>query len=666
MKPVLKRALIVILVVAAAVVAYLLYDNLRGRTTVEKLAGIIHDEDTRVLTGRLQSFLKDDSLQIRERAALAVGRIGGEKSAELLFDLIKDTSLDVASTAAFAIGLTGAKGYSQRLLQQADELPGEVAASAVLSAGRLSDSTQTDFPSQLTAFLANGSPSVREAACYALFYAKGKGQSLALIDLLSTEQDTMVQRAALFTLARLGVGEATSIYFRNLADADPYVRSLCIRGLSASHDPSALQYLAIGLNDVDPGVEAQAVAGLGSKKSVEAARYIYRRLPQVRDENVQTEMIDALQKANFLPATDMINAYLNPGVSPNVLASCLRFYATTQKDRAVNLLDSILLTKPSARVRAAGAEAYGMMEQPLVVPRVAGLFSDPSPQVRSAAFDVLTTLDSSNLEFYINKALADTDFVLQAQAISKIQEKKLVKYIPNLAAMMKKPKEIEPDVRRGIIEALPDLMSALGHDSSLIRILIDGILDKSYIVRRSAAQVYENSLHEDKGKLVPPAETRISEKDIRGALAQYATNPYAEIITNRGKIKLELYFDQAPLTVMNFISLVKSGFYTGLIFHRVVPNFVIQGGDPRGDGWGGPGYYIRCEYSDEPYIKGTVGIATSGKDTGGSQFFITLSPQPHLNARYTVFGQVTSGMDVAEQIVRGDTIQQITIEDGKL
>ena len=307
-----------------------------------------------------------------------------------------------------------------------------------------------------------------------------------------------------------------------------------------------------------------------------------------------------------------------------------------------------------------------MMEQPLVVPRVAGLFSDPSPQVRSAAFDVLTTLDSSNLEFYINKALADTDFVLQAQAISKIQEKKLVKYIPNLAAMMKKPKEIEPDVRRGIIEALPDLMSALGHDSSLIRILIDGILDKSYIVRRSAAQVYENSLHEDKGKLVPPAETRISEKDIRGALAQYATNPYAEIITNRGKIKLELYFDQAPLTVMNFISLVKSGFYTGLIFHRVVPNFVIQGGDPRGDGWGGPGYYIRCEYSDEPYIKGTVGIATSGKDTGGSQFFITLSPQPHLNARYTVFGQVTSGMDVAEQIVRGDTIQQITIEDGKL
>jgi cyclophilin family peptidyl-prolyl cis-trans isomerase len=238
--------------------------------------------------------------------------------------------------------------------------------------------------------------------------------------------------------------------------------------------------------------------------------------------------------------------------------------------------------------------------------------------------------------------------------------------VPNLAAILKKPKDVEPDVRRAIIEALPDLMSVMGHDSSLIRILIDGMLDKSYIVRRSAAQVYESVLHEDKWKLVPPSETRLSEKDIRNALGRYAANPLADIITNRGKIKLELFFDQAPLTVLNFISLVKSGFYTGLIFHRVVPNFVIQGGDPRGDGWGGPGYYIRCEYSEEPFAKGTVGIATSGKDTGGSQFFITLSPQPHLNARYTVFGQVTSGMDVAEQIVRGDTIQQITIEDGKL
>jgi cyclophilin family peptidyl-prolyl cis-trans isomerase/HEAT repeat protein len=666
MKPVLKKGLIVILVVVVAVVAYLLYDSFRTRSYVEKMAGIIHDEDTRELTGRLKGYLKDDSVQVRERAALAVGRIGGQKSAELLFDLLKDQSLDVASTAAFALGLTGAQGYSTKLLNEAEGLPGVVAANAVLSAGRLSDSSEGEFTSQLTNFLHNGSPSVREATCYALYYAKGKSQALTLIDLLTTEQDTMVQRAALFTLARLGVGEASSTYFRFLPDADPYMRSLAIRGLSASHAPETLPLLAIGLNDVDLGVEAQAVTGLGARKTVEADNYIYRRLPQVRDEKVETEMIDALQKGNYLPAVDYVNTQLAPGVSPNILASCLRFFATVQKDRAVNLLDSILLTRPNPRVRAACVEAYGLMEQPLVVPRVAGLFKDGSAQVRSAAFDVLTSLDSSNLDYYVTTALSDSDMVLQSQAIDKIREKKLTKYLPKLAALMAKPKDVDPDVRRSVIEAMPDLLDLMGKDSVLLGILDAGLRDKEYVVKKSAAKVYQDKLHEDHWDKVAPATTRYTERDIRGALARYAVNPFAEVVTNRGKIRIELDFETAPLTVMNFISLAKSGFYNGLIFHRVVPNFVIQGGDPRGDGSGGPGYCIRCEYSEQPYDKGTVGIATSGKDTGGSQFFITLSPQPHLNARYTVFGQVTSGMDVAEQIVRGDTIHQVSILEGKL
>ncbi|MGH8015092.1 MAG: peptidylprolyl isomerase, partial [Candidatus Zixiibacteriota bacterium] len=118
-----------------------------------------------------------------------------------------------------------------------------------------------------------------------------------------------------------------------------------------------------------------------------------------------------------------------------------------------------------------------------------------------------------------------------------------------------------------------------------------------------------------------------------------------------------------PLTVLNFMQQAKDGFYDGLRFHRVVPNFVAQGGDPRGDGWGGPNYFIRCEYTDLPYKRGTVGIATSGKDTGGSQFFITLSPQPHLEARYSVFGQVVSGMKFVDDIVIGDTIDKVEIQE---
>jgi cyclophilin family peptidyl-prolyl cis-trans isomerase len=115
------------------------------------------------------------------------------------------------------------------------------------------------------------------------------------------------------------------------------------------------------------------------------------------------------------------------------------------------------------------------------------------------------------------------------------------------------------------------------------------------------------------------------------------------------------------MTVDNFIHLAKSGFYNGLAFVRVVPNFVVQAGDPRGDQNGGPGYQIRDEINLRRYETGTVGMALSGKDTGGSQFFITHSPQPHLDGGYTIFGRVIEGMDAVNRIARGDKIERVEI-----
>jgi cyclophilin family peptidyl-prolyl cis-trans isomerase len=136
----------------------------------------------------------------------------------------------------------------------------------------------------------------------------------------------------------------------------------------------------------------------------------------------------------------------------------------------------------------------------------------------------------------------------------------------------------------------------------------------------------------------------------------------ATIETNKGNILIEFLPEVAPATVSNFIDLTNKGYYNSLLFHRVVPDFVIQGGDPRGDGWGGPGYSIPCEYNEIPFERGTIGIATSGKDTGGSQLFICHSEQPHLNGRYTVFGKVLNGMDVVDKIEIDDKITQIIIE----
>jgi cyclophilin family peptidyl-prolyl cis-trans isomerase len=147
------------------------------------------------------------------------------------------------------------------------------------------------------------------------------------------------------------------------------------------------------------------------------------------------------------------------------------------------------------------------------------------------------------------------------------------------------------------------------------------------------------------------------EQEIRRAEAQ-ANLPRVLLRTSKGDIELELFEDQAPNTVANFISLVEKKFYDGLTFHRVLPGFMAQGGDPQGDGYGGPGYYIPCEcYPPQKYrlhFRGSLSMAHGGRDTGGSQFFITFVPTSHLNGKHTVFGRVISGMDVLAKLQRRD------------
>jgi cyclophilin family peptidyl-prolyl cis-trans isomerase len=143
--------------------------------------------------------------------------------------------------------------------------------------------------------------------------------------------------------------------------------------------------------------------------------------------------------------------------------------------------------------------------------------------------------------------------------------------------------------------------------------------------------------------------------------ARDVPHPVATIETSRGVMELELFATDAPLTVYNFITLARRRYFDGQSFHRVVPNFVVQGGDPRGDGNGGPGYAIRDELNRRRYLRGTLGMALSGPNTGGSQFFVTHSPQPHLDGGYTVFGQMASGDPVLDRIVQGDRIVRIRI-----
>ncbi|MEQ1765474.1 MAG: peptidylprolyl isomerase, partial [Pyrinomonadaceae bacterium] len=233
--------------------------------------------------------------------------------------------------------------------------------------------------------------------------------------------------------------------------------------------------------------------------------------------------------------------------------------------------------------------------------------------------------------------------------------------------------------------AMLDAMYKLDKKESVGTLLV-ALSSADYLVRRSALDKLSNAdLQKDfpglptsianarknnKDKVLPYAPefgTRLgqvlnTEIDYRRALSRKNGSIRAVLTTQKGAFTIEFLPEDAPLTVDNFVKLARAGYFNGLEVHRVVPNFVMQDGDPRGDGNGGPGWSIRCEVNMVSYERGAVGMALSGKDTGGSQWFVTHSPQPHLDGGYTVFGRVNSkGMEVVDRIVRGDKIVNVRI-----
>jgi cyclophilin family peptidyl-prolyl cis-trans isomerase len=216
------------------------------------------------------------------------------------------------------------------------------------------------------------------------------------------------------------------------------------------------------------------------------------------------------------------------------------------------------------------------------------------------------------------------------------------------------------DAALAILDALAKQNNATANDA------IKSTLSSSdHLIRQRAATLLAGKGLGDFSERVGRVQSRNTIADYERAISRVGKPVRALVSTSKGTFTIELLPEAAPLNVDSFIQLAKSGYFRGLTFHRVVPNFVIQGGDPRGDGNGGPGYQLRCEINYVPYERGAVGMALSGKDTGGSQWFVTHSPQPHLDGGYTVFGRVIAGMETVDNITRGDLIRTITVSEGK-
>jgi cyclophilin family peptidyl-prolyl cis-trans isomerase len=285
--------------------------------------------------------------------------------------------------------------------------------------------------------------------------------------------------------------------------------------------------------------------------------------------------------------------------------------------------------------------------------------------VRAAAADALSALAdsasvSSTIRLRLRSALRDPDFVVRSTALGALGRgatpDDLAAAIPSYELARR---DADLDARLAFW-TLAD--SALRRAGTRLPDSVDAALSRLPRPEDPLERARAAGIARFRGWLDGTSAARGDDWYLARAREALATRaPIVRLSTERGMMELELFPADAPITVHNFVSLARRGYFDGQRFHRVVPNFVIQAGDPRGDGNGGPGYAIRDELNSHRYDRGTLGMALSGPNTGGSQWFVTHAAQPHLDGGYTVFGGLRQGGDVLDRIVQGDRILRVTI-----
>jgi cyclophilin family peptidyl-prolyl cis-trans isomerase/HEAT repeat protein len=441
-----------------------------------------------------------------------------------------------------------------------------------------------------------------------------------------------------------------------------YTRTFAVKGLGALRDPAAVPVL-LPLIDASHATSGLAIEAIRALARIGDARAepLLTKLLYTRGLNpmVRGETLLALGESAAEVSIDAFVDFLGDPL-PTVRLAALQGFAKRGDDTFLTVLSG-LDPDPHWSVRAGLATILGSTDPERALARLLPMLDDADARVVPSVLTALTKVKAPGLAKILVDHLAKEDVGIRAAAAANLGELKPEGGVDALVAAYKRGEaDLVIDTRAAAIESLAKYGAA-----AAVPILRMALGDKDWAVRVKAAELLktlDSSI--ETAQAIRPAPTASAISYESPLLTAPAVSPHVFIETEKGAIEVELDVLDAPLTASNFIRLARKGYFDGLSFHRVVPNFVIQGGDPRGDGDGGPGYTIRDELNQEPYLRGTVGMALAWRDTGGSQFFITHSPQPHLDARYTVFGRVVSGMDVVDAINQWDVIQRIRVWDG--
>jgi HEAT repeat protein/cyclophilin family peptidyl-prolyl cis-trans isomerase len=615
--------------------------------------------------------------RIRRQAALAIGRVGLPEGVPPLAKLLADPDPQVRQTAAFALGLIGDSSARDPLIGALRDPSPLVKGSAAEALGLIGDRSSADAVGQMAVEIvqsgavaqtpgpeADASRDTPVGALRLAIFAlvRLNAYSQLAVAVLDGAQPRVRWWPVAFALQRLEDPRALPALLTLAKDPHPYTRAFAAKGLGATKDRSAVPVLLPLVDGPDRAVAVEAIRSLGRLGDPAGAPPLLKLIAAPKaDPQLRLEAVSALGGIRGDGVIELLLDVVGDP-SPSVRAAAIRSLAQLDQENFITVLSG-LDPDPHWTVRSALAAVLGTLPAEIGLPRLQAMQDDPDERVVPAVLTSLAALRAPDAAAILTERLKAGDAVVRAAAATALARLKVPDGPALLAEAYRAGRKDATYVARGA--ALAALVE-YGAEAAT-PILTEALADTDWAVRvRAAALLKQLDPASDAALKIRPAPA--SRPESAYEMTRLFAPPFstqAFIDTDRGTIQLELAVIDAPLTVDTFVTLARKGFYDGLSFHRVVPDFVIQGGDPRGDGEGGPGFTVRDELSQLPYVRGIVGIALDWEDTGGSQFFITHSPQPHLDARYTVIGRVTSGMDVVDQIQPGDVMRRIRVWDGE-
>ncbi|MBC8031437.1 MAG: peptidylprolyl isomerase [Pyrinomonadaceae bacterium] len=643
-------------------------------------------------------FRQDRERDVREMAAFALGEVESALGADALLATLKESEdPPLRARAIEALGKIAAALPKEQEVRSR-ELGGVILEALSLEGSRRSAADELMVLLGLTAVLrakpANAGPVVARFSHYS---------------------DPRIRADVGNTLARLKLKDE-NVYLRKLllTDPDPVVRANAARVLGATEDKSSFEALLNrALKDQDSRVRVSAIRALASLRDAPATVPLLQRgatlllaatseakdTPRVHQGEVNELLEIASALGRLRQNSNDSRTYqwlleIRPvtGIAPEVEIALARISPGNYLSGVLTPAQESMLTD----WRAASSFAQALGEMAALAPgsrqnlapgskenneirgdaqkilramldyRNSGLTINTLVAVHSeyAVPDVLRAFAAfkpKDLSEVLRQHLKESDVIIRATAAELLGELPLdstnTEVLRDALKVALQDKELN-DAALAIIDAL-----AKQKNRNANLAMMPALDSSDHLIRRKAVASLRTTGAGDFSARIGTVQTRNTTADYERAIARIGKSVQAVVLTSKGSFTIELLPEEAPLNVDNFVQLAKRGYFNGITFHRVVPNFVIQGGDPRGDGNGGPGYSIRCEINEVPYERGAVGMALSGKDTGGSQWFVTHAPQPHLDGGYTVFGNVVAGMSDVDNIVRGDVIRSISVRE---